>query len=94
MAPQPMGLGVLVQEADVTHRTPAGWQKQYLTGRGIRLVNRARGLSVMRGDRWWYIYRSDGTKDPQPYSTWIDAVRDADKQPRKEQDGRLIKPAN
>lgn len=36
--------------------------------------------------QFWFIFHSDGTKDPQPYSTWIDAVRDAEEsmKPRKE----------
>jgi len=68
--------------------TPPGCKRT--TGKHGRLVmsNRASGIAVMRPGlaQFWFIFRSDGTKDPQPYSTWIDAVRDAE--PRKENDGR------
>ena len=73
-------------------RTQPGWTRQYQYGRGVRFVHKATGRCVMRpiDSRWWYIYAGDGTKDQQPYSTWIDAVRAADEslKPRKEQDGK------
>lgn len=64
------------------HPTPPGWKREYQCGRGLRFVHQASGRCVMRpiDSRWWWIYASDGTKDEQPYRTWIDAVRDAEKE--------------
>lgn len=74
------------------HPTPPGWVREYQIGRGLRFVHRGTGRSVSRpiSSRNWYVYAGDGTKDPQPYRTWIDAVREADEslKPRKEQDGK------
>jgi hypothetical protein len=70
------------------YATPHGWVRRYQYGRGLRFEHAAAGLCVMRpiSSRFWFIFKSDGTKDSQPYSTWIDAVRDADERlkPRKE----------
>lgn len=68
-----------------TQRTPKGWKRQYAYGRGVRIIHEATGRCVMRPitGKWWRIYGSDGSVSDQPYRTWIDAVRDADKEARK-----------
>lgn len=50
-----------------------GWKRE-----GDRYVHEETGRCIMRppNSRNWYVYRSDGTKDPQPYRTWRDAAYD------------------
>lgn len=68
------------------HPTPPGWKREYQCGRGLRFVHAESGRYVTRplSARHWFIYASDGTKNPQPYRTWLDAVREADESLRKE----------
>lgn len=66
-----------------SYRTPPGWQRTVSRHGGCVFSHQGKGLAVMKPglSRHWFVFRSDGSKDPQPYRTWIDAVRDAGDQP-------------
>lgn len=64
------------------YRMPPGWRRTVSRHGGCVFSHAKKGLAVMKPglSRHWFIFRSDGTKDKQPYRTWIDAVRDAGKE--------------